>query len=551
MPQTMDSNKSSLTVAEEVSLATLPTPASNTVWFPLEPNTYANLGGDLKTTPREPITATRQRRKGTVTDMDVTAGFNIDFTQNNLTRLLQGFFFSKAHEKFSTQPLNGTAVPITGVTASGQNFAAASGLGTVATSALLKSEGFTNLANNGVFRVTAAASGSLTVVGYAGDAPVDALVDETTPPAAAKLRQVGFALHGDVKLYGPGSTFGGQTVTLPFLQSTADLDFTTLGLLVGEWVYLGDDTDLLSDTSASEFNFIGTASTRARGFLRVASISTHILSFDIAPGCALWTGSGTGDGSLAVGTSGFVSLYFGTVVRNEPLATNIVRTTYTLQRYLGKGAGNLDNLETISGAIPNQFSLNVKSNSKLDADLTFVGMDTVQQHSAALPGTYTTGNTGEPAINTAEDAYLMLLYLIDPTTADSAPLFAFASDEKITHNNNVKANKAIGTIGAIEGVAGNLDVGGTVTCYFDDIAAMQAVRNNADVGLLNIFTSRNAGIVFDYPLLTLGLNGVKVEKDKSIMADINQTAAPGTGGYTVLHNNFAFLPNSAMKGYSA
>jgi hypothetical protein len=233
---------------------------------------------------------------------------------------------------------------------------------------------------------------------------------------------------------------------------------------------------------------------------------------------------------------------------------NIVRTTYTLQRYLGKNLANTDQLESVSGAIPNELTLTVPSNNKLTADMTFVGMDTQQQYAASLAGTYETLQA-ETAFNTSQDVYALLLYIIDPTVTTQAPLFGFATDQKITVNNNTKPNKAIGVVGAIEGSVGNFDVSGTLTCYFDDIDAQQAVRNNSDVGLTNIFAKENAGFIIDLPLLTLALPGLKVEKDKPIMADIAQTASPRPDplnlglNYTMLYNTFSYLPASAMADY--
>jgi hypothetical protein len=96
-----------------------------------------------------------------------------------------------------------------------------------------------------------------------------------------------------------------------------------------------------------------------------------------------------------------------------------------------------------------------------------------------------------------------------------------------------------------------MDVSGSLTCYFDDIAAIQAVQNNANVGLTNIFAkpSEKAGFIIDLPVLTLTLPGLKVEKDKPIMADITHSASVGTAGHTILYNKFGYLPASAMDNY--
>lgn len=546
MPLTIDSNQSSLSYAQEESLQVLPgVDGANAVWFPLEPNTYSSFGGDTKTVMREPITATRQRYKGTVTDLDVKAGFTTDVTEDNLTRLLQGFLFALAHEKPKTAPLNSAAIPVTAVAAGSLTaaFGTAWHVGSI-----VQSKGFANAPNNSLTRVTASTGASLTVAPYLGGAAEAVFVAEV-PPATATLETVGFALSGDVLLYGPGSTLAGATVVLPVLVSAATIDFTTLPLLPGEWFYLGDADDLLTDTSASEYNFMNTGGTRNRGYCRIATISAHQITTDLyIPGSTPWDLGGGAGGSCAIGASGYVSMFFGTVIRNEPLPANIVRSTYTLQRYLGVGAGGQNNLEAITGAIPNELSLTIPSNNKLTADLTFVAMNTVQQYLAAMPGTYTPLAI-EPPFNTSENVFAMFLYVID-SLAEQTPLFGYATDQKLQINNNVKPNKAIGVVGAFEGNTGMFDVSGTLTCYFDDIAAQQAVANNANVGLTNIFSSATGGFIIDLPILTLALPGLKVEKDKPIMADISHNASQGVNGFTLLYNKFSYLPAPALSAYN-
>lgn len=552
MPATINSNSSALTYAEEATLKVLPT---TPVWRPLEPNSYSAFGGDLKTVAREPINASRQSGKGTITDLDVTAGFNLDFLQNQQMRLFQGFFFAKAREKAGTATLNGTQIAITAVvqTIGGtvQHFTAASGLA-YPVGSLVKSRNFINPLNDQVIRTTLSTATALTGVTHKASSAASLLVADAAPAATAALEVVGFAMSGDVLLYGPGSTFGGSTVVQPFLQSTATLDFTTLGLTPGEYVYLGDSNDDISDTTATEYNFLATGGLiRNRGYCRIApaGVLTHQLIFDLSIGSDAWAlGSGTG-GSCAVGTSGFVSLYFGTVIRNEAVPASIVRTTYTLQRFLGQGVGSANNLESISGAVPNELTFNVPTNAKMTVDMTFAAMDTAQAYLASLPGTYN-ALEAETAYNTSSNVYSLLLYIINTANTTQAPLFGFADDEKLTINNGAAGLKAIGTVGSFEASVGNFVVTGTLSCYFDDIAAQQAVRNNANVGLVNIFAKQNAGTIIDLPLLTLAMKGLDVVKDKPIKASITHSASPGAVNYTCQYNHFSYLPDSAIAGYA-
>ena len=173
MVEKIDSNVTGLSFAEEASLGVLP---GSPVWHTLEPNSYADFGGQIKTVARNPINQTRQRKKGVITDLDASGGFNQDLTFENTTRLLQGFMFANMREKFTTAPLNSAAIPITSVDAATDVYAAASGLSGLLALSLVYASGFTNPANNGLKLVASASTGTTITVG-------DGTVDEAAPPA--------------------------------------------------------------------------------------------------------------------------------------------------------------------------------------------------------------------------------------------------------------------------------------------------------------------------------------------------------------------------------
>ena len=201
--QKVDSNITSLRYALETGLGTLPT---TPIWEPVEPNSYADFGGSVTTVPRNPINPSRQRRKGVVTDLDVSGGYTSDVTLENMQDLLPGFLFADKREK-TNQPV--TAVAVAGT------YAIADTAGFVIGS-LIWAEGFSNSANNGFDRVTNVATD--TTVTVAGT-----LVNETSI-TTGRIYVIGHQFTA------PQATITAPATGLPGLTGTGTPDFTTFGL---------------------------------------------------------------------------------------------------------------------------------------------------------------------------------------------------------------------------------------------------------------------------------------------------------------------------------
>jgi hypothetical protein len=292
----IDSNLTGLRFAEEASIGVLDqelaVPA-NTDWTPLEPNTYADFGGSITTIARNPINPSRQRKKGVTTDKDSSGAFNTDLTQKNLQVLLQGFFFADLRRKGEE---TSTAV----VTSDTYNMASTAGF---FAGSLIFASGFTDAANNGLKRIISLVTNvSVTVA--------EVLVNES-PPAGNLLVVVGFQFAaGDLDVDASG--------VLPVL-TTAVKDLTELGMIPGEWWFLGGDTAITAFT-----NVDGDGNLVNNGFMRSRLISTNSLSVDKS------------DFNLTteVSTTETIQVFLGRVLRNE-LGALITRRTYNLERTLG------------------------------------------------------------------------------------------------------------------------------------------------------------------------------------------------------------------------
>lgn len=500
----IDSNVTGLRFAEEECLKQLPvTP----IWRALEPNTYSDFGGSITTVARAPIKQSRGRAKGVTTDLEASGGFNQDLTYHNTVRLMQGFLFADAREKKTTQPINGdAAIVITGVTTTDDRYAAASGLGTFKVGSLILASGFTNAANNGlkvVDEINAA------YVGVSSN-----LTDEVAPPADAQIETVGYQFAaGDNDI-----TLNGSLVRL----TSAAVDFTTLGLVAGEWIFIGGDG-------------AGSYFTNNRGFARISAITAGYLEFDKTD----WEGAAE-DGAAVT-----LQVFFGGVIKNEDDPDLIVRRTYQLERTLGQDEDGTMS-EYLVGAVANELTLNVPQAEKATVDFSFMACD--HEARTGLEGVKSGTRVGVvegDAFNTSSDVLRIRLGSVDATDAYVTPLFAFASDLSLTIQNNASGAKAIGTLGSFEVNIGSFDVGGSLTAYFASVAGVQAVRNNEDITLDVILVKSNLGLLFDIPLLSLGNGRLNVEKDQPITIPLDTTAAESSFGHTLMFQYFPYLPNAA------
>ena len=477
-------------------------------WRMFEPNSYNDFGSTINTVARNPINPSRQRKKGTVTGVEASGGFQQDLTFNNTADVLQGFMFAMAREKAATVSMNAAAREITGVGA-GYSFDNADSLFVQPTggSALVLAQGFGLSANNGVKVATSITSGAVNAAGLSAEA---------APPAAARVHLVGAQYPAsDLSL-----TLNGELVRL----NTAAGDFS-VGFIPGEWLFIGGDA-------------VGTQFDDNLGFARISVIDPDglYLEFDKVT----WANP-----VAEAGTGKTIRLFYGTVIRNESDPALIRRGTLQLERTLGSDADGVMS-EYVIGAVPNEFTLNIPQEEKVTVDLSFIGCDA--EHRSGAEGLKAGDRPSlevMDAINTSSDFSRIKLSVVDPTTSNPAPLFAFATDLTLTINNNASANKAVGHLGAIDITAGTFEVGGSVTAYFANIESVRAVRNNADITLDAIVVKDNQGMLFDIPLLSLGNGRLAVEQDQPITLPLDTSAAESKFGNTLLFQLFPYLPDVA------
>jgi hypothetical protein len=192
---------------------------------------------------------------------------------------------------------------------------------------LVRFTGFATTANNGVFKCT---TGSATVSAYVGAG----LTDEAAPPAAARMKVVGFqGASGDI------------TATSTGLGCTA-LNFTTLGLAVGQWVKIGGSATA-DKFSTGALNGIG----------RITAIAATALTLDNLP--TGWTTDS--------GTSKTIKIWVGDQIKN-----GTTQVSQTIERgFLGQATPNYF---VHPGLVVGQRTISMALNQPISVTNSYMGM---------------------------------------------------------------------------------------------------------------------------------------------------------------------------------
>ena len=473
------------------------------VWKELEPNTYSDFGGTTTLKTRNPIVANRQQRKGRAVDLEAKAGFTIDFTSDNMLDFMPLYFFADWRSS-SVQEVD---EPTSVVAPAGGNpgyYAKPQGMvGKAAVGSLVLAFGFGQEANNGLKTVSVITNDDMSVTD-------PGIVAEAAPPATSGLKVVGLVGQaGDL-------TINAANANGPELLSTI-LDFTTLDLIPGQWVYIG------GDTPTSAFGEEGN-----NGFARIFTIAPHTIVFDKTQN-AMTTDAGAGMS---------VELFFGDFIKNENDPSLIVPQTVQFERSLSSAG-----FEYLPGSYANELTVEMKSADKIELTLAFVSLTAEEAEFAdRKAGAFPDITTDPEAYNTSTD-----LIRIRASGQDSAaPLFAFMQTMSLKISNNVSPLKALSVFGAFDVSIGDFVVNGDITAYFSDLAAVTAVRKAESLTVDFVLALDNRGWLFDIPELTFDKGTLNVTKDQPITIPVGIVAAEDDVlKTTLMATYFSYLPDAA------
>ena len=502
MADKQDANFVGLFKAREETLGVLP---ANPVFYTREPNSFDDMGGEYTKVARKPFSPSRQRKMGSVTDLDATGGYNEDLTQNNMKMDLEEFFFAALRKTAESTNVAATAATDDYTVDSTADMIVGN---------ILYATGFDLAANNGIH-----------VVNGITDATHVSTADSLTDEAAAVKQKVKVVGHefavGDLEMT---AAVGGT-----FLLTTTVQDLTVLGLIEGQWIGIGG-------AAANKFATVPVGYAR----IALAGITTNAIAFD----------KSTFTPATDDGATKLIRIWYGDRVKNEDDPDLIVRYSSLLERTLGRDNDGRQS-EQLVGCVANELKWNSPLANLVNVDLGYIAQRATTRTGLEAPlsegGTATiVAALGESAFNTSANVYRMRLSLVDPTTLNPTPYFARATEWDATVNNNVTSAKAQGVLGGFDTIVGNFDVDMTIQGYFSTVEAIHAVKCNYDSTFDAIYTKGNAGIVIDFPLLGLGGGKLNIDQDAAIMIPLENAAAESPFGHTLMVEWFDYLPTELL-----
>jgi hypothetical protein len=347
-------------------------------------------------------------------------------------------------------------------------YAVVSGGAAVQVGHMVQASGFTNAANNKVFRVVS--STGTTIVGSALG-----LVAETVPPGTARLKVVGAAgAAGDI------------TATPTGLASTA-LNFTTLGLIPNiSWIKIGGTLD------ADTFAFLVTAGIVARrgAFARVRAVTATALTLDNLP--AGWT--------TDAGAGKTIKIWFGDSIKNGITQTQMVFETGFMDQTVPTYIVN-------NGMSVNTLDRNLTARQVATGTCAFTGL-------GGSPSTVSLDTSPDPATT---NRVMAAHANVGRLAAGNAPLVSPNWARSLTWqiNNNLRSLEDIASAAPVAINPGECTVTGRIETYFGSNAELAKFYDGTPTAISSIMRKDNQAEIWDMPRVTYRGSGNPVVSGKN------------------------------------
>lgn len=492
-------NSTALSYSVETTLGT-----ASATWKTITPNQISEIGAKITKVARNPISKNRQRLKGSVVGLESGFQTEVDFIMEHLIDFAEAVMFSIFK--------GGRVVYPTSVTTTLYNVPAMADA--LPSGTLVMVRGSVNAVNNGLKLVTT--GGTTTTIPIASPTMVAETYTNPTQNVSVEVCGVQGAT-GDIQLNAAGHII------------STTLDFTTLGLTSGCWLYVG------GSVAATNFaTLIAQANTTAR-FVRVLTVAANLITTE-KRGATYGTDNGSGK---------TIHLYFGRFVRNVAVdhATDYLERSYSFEaafENLGTTPGT-DEYIYPKGNYCDEMKLDFALGALSKMNLGFIGTDTPVPTASRASGAATPIRQVQvTAFNPTSDFARLRLAEIDDTgiTTDFSSL-------SLTLKNNVTPEGKLGVLGAAYMNTGNFDVDIDAELIFTNSRVLAAIRDNSTLSMDVAVKNGDGGFVFDIPEMTLAGGDPNFPENESVkIQSASMAHQSSVFGYTCSFSIFPFIPAS-------
>lgn len=379
----------------------------------------------------------------------------------------------------------------TAVTSTGYTVAS---LGAISNNHLFYARGFSTSANNGLKLAAGTSTGT--------EIKCSGLTAEASPPANVTLDIVGYqGAAGDIELDVDGN-----------LTSTS-LDFTTLSLSVGMWIYLPTAAQATAMGSAL-YAFSNSA---YAGRARIKTIAANKLTLERRS----WT-----IGAATTETTSTVRMFFTSrLYRNYSLdnASYARPTLHGEKEMIDEGGTKY--YEYGEGLAVNTCSISAPLNSKITMSLSFIGMDA---DDPVVAGSRIAGPSSAYA-PLASDLIDAQNDLDSVRLQDSGgDLVTEFTEWTLTIDNKVSPKDVQGTFGAAGHKYGKFNYSVQATAYYNDPDVFACATENRAGSWDVLMKNTQYGILFDMPNVRMRALQQQLAADDIAMLSFQLVAFPNS-----------------------
>ena len=301
-----------------------------------------------------------------------------------------------------------------------------------------------------------------------------------------------------------------------------------------EGVMFTESGSAFSDQSATTHSSVSLTITDGSGETTVAGTGIDTGAV-VGNFCVVETASGDITGVVRAASTGSLTLIASTdisgaitgdVTHLPTIVNGVQERSYTFERTFRTGESGSEFYEYLYGMRVGSFSMSAAASSIVEASFGFLGQSQEYRTNAQGRIAAVTSTPAAPTFSVYNAASNVATISIGGEPVGDN----FVMEASIEVENNLRERNALGTLGAISIGAGEFNVTGSLSTYFNDSALLQTVLDNSETSLTLGFTTPDGdAIAIFLPRVKFSEGTPDVSgKNADVMANISFQAIKGS-----------------------